>query len=578
MINSKTHLLTLNKSGFILLLALFYSLGVQMCYARTTLRVESQKDFDGLKTSLLDHIARGEKNIVVDFTKGRYFYKFQHVYLAEKQFSDVSVKFKGNGSTIISSGKELKNDGHAVKYNKETGFIDANGDDYANYSCMFQSDSMVEILDERTKQCRIHDSDLQDVGAVNCSHAYIRLTSWFTSYLYPVSKISDGYVYFVADNLAPGYTQYGNYNVNYDYTVGKIFPRFRLINVPVGGCKIASTSDGIINRSGETAIHLCESGFFISFLNCTLKHLAIEGFNIIGCRADSQILRFRNLKAESIEIIKCSLSAARGMAIYADKTDNIAVSNCEFHDNYLDVISLSNSCTNATIKDNRFYNNGKGVRNSFCIVCRGGNYHITKNEIRDFNYGGIGVGVWHNASKGSLPAYGVVERNHIYYTSEYIADKASWTLVDGGAIYLWSKNDGTVVRNNFIHDYEGMGSNRGIYCDDGTSNCSIYGNIILNIGNCYSIDLRRSLLLDKLNIGLRSNVNNRIYGNVFNNRFRFQGRTDDSTSFKGGNTILIEDENNMPRIIEDNLNKESDDKFETFNQRKWYKRGQRLVR
>ncbi len=287
---------------------------------------------------------------------------------------------------------------------------------------------------------------------------------------------------------------------------------------------------------------------------------------------------FWNLKAESIEITKCTLSAARGVAIYADKTDNIAVRHSEFHDNYLDVISLSNTCANVVIQDNRFYNNGKGVRNSFCIVCRGGNYHISKNEIRDFNYGGIGVGVWYKSSKGSLPAYGVVEQNHIYYTSEYIADKASWTLVDGGAIYLWSKNDGAVIRHNFIHDYEGMDSNRGIYCDDGTSNCSIYGNIILNIGNCYSIDLRRSLLLDRQNIGLRSNVNNRIFGNVFNNSFCFQGRSDDKTSFKGGNIILIKDASQLPPIVEDNLIIESEDSYEEYDQRKWYKRGLHLLR
>ncbi len=294
MINCKTYLLTLEISRLLLLLTLSCCLGEQRCYARTTLRIETQIDFDGLKASLLDLIASGEKNIVVDFDKGRYYYKFQHVYLADKQFPDVSIRFKGNGSTIISAGKDLKNDGHAVKYSKGAGFIDVNGNDYANYSRMFQSDSIVEILDDSTKLCRIHCSDLQDIGVIDCSYVYIRLTSWFISYLYRVLKISGGYVYFIADNLAPGYSQYGDYNVNYDYTVGKILPRFRLINVPIGGCKIASTSEGIINRSDESVIHLCESGFFIFFLNCALKHLAIEGFNLIGCGVDSQIIRFWN--------------------------------------------------------------------------------------------------------------------------------------------------------------------------------------------------------------------------------------------------------------------------------------------
>ena len=36
-----------------------------------------------------------------------------------------------------------------------------------------------------------------------------------------------------------------------------------------------------------------------------------------------------------------------------------------------------------------------------------------------------------------------------------------------------------------------MGDNRGIFCDDGASNISIYGNVILNTPNSYCIDLRQ---------------------------------------------------------------------------------------
>lgn len=555
-----------------------WCLDFQVCQAKTILKVESQKDFDGIKTILYERIVKGDKNIVVDFTKGRYYYKTQHIFFADKYFPDVSIKFKGNGATIISAGKDLRAGGGAVKYVKGAGFIDAEGNDFENYSRMFQSDSLVDILDENLKQCRIHCSELEGIGNIDCTNAFIRLTSWFTSFLYHVSKIEDSYVYFTADNLAPGYTQYGNYNVNYDYTVGKILPRFRLINLPLGGCEIVSTTQGLVSRSSEPVIHQCEAGFFIFFQNCELRHLSIEGFNVVGSRADSQIFRFSNLKAESIVVAKSTLSAARGIAIYVDGTDNVTVKSCEFHDNYQDVVNFTNTCANATVKNNTFNNNGKGVVNSFSVICRGGNYLISKNDIWDFNYGAIGVGVWHKAAEGSRPSYGVVERNHIYYTPSYIKDKASWTLVDGGAIYLWSKNDGAVISHNFIHDYEGMDSNRGIYCDDGTCYCSIYGNIVLNIGNCYSIDLRRSLMLDRLNIGLKSNIYNRIYGNAFNNRFRFQGRTGDSTSVKGGNTILVKEGRALPRIEEDNLVKESEDHVCDYNQRKWYRKGMRLVR
>lgn len=562
---------------FVLFLASGWGVEVKACGSKTVIKVDSQSDFDNIGSDLLNLISDGSKNIVVEFAKGEYYYKNQHIFWVEKHYPEVSISFKGNDATIFSAGKDLLKGGQGVKYIEGAGFIDAEGKDFQNFSSMFQSDAMVEILDEGTKQCRIHCLELEGLGRVDCTNSRIRLTSWYTSFLYPVTRISNGYVYFTAENLTPGLAPYGNYNVNYDYTVGKFFPRFRLINALVGGCEVVSTITGLVNKSSVDVIHQCEASHFIYLINCKLKKLTIEGFSIIGCRADSQMIRFKNLEVESLILRNSMFSAARGIVFYAESTDNIKVERCIFHDNYQDVLCLSNSCANAVIQNNEFYNNGKGVRNSFCIICRGGNYKIRHNELRNFNYGAIGVGVWYKSSKGSLPSYGVVECNHIYFTPDYAKDKSNWTLVDSGAIYLWSKNDGAIIRNNFIHDYEGMGSNRGIYCDDGTCNCSVYGNIILNVKG-YSIDLRRSLTLDKLDLGLKSNINNHIFGNSFNSRFRFQGRIDDTTSIKGGNIILVEDESSMPIIIEDNLVKESEDHTLKYDHQKWYRKGQRLIR
>ena len=570
-----------------------YSLTVYVCclflmlfcghvsaYARChkySIQVHSQQDFDKLGTAISEQLSKGEKDIVVDFTKGNYYYKHQHLYFADKLWPETSITIRGNGATIISAGRDITKGATLSNYNEYAGFIDNAGNDYQNYSGMFQADTLVEIFDMSSKRCRIHCSQVEGLRGVDCSHAYIRLTSWFTSFLYPIDKIEDGYVYFVADNLASGYTAYGNYNVNYDHTVGKIMPRFRLININAGGNGLVSNKQGVENKTGMD-LHLCETGYFIALLNCELKVLKVVGFNLIGCRGDCQFFRFRNLKAETIELSNCTMSASRGMAFYADQTDNITIKKCEFHDIYQDVINISNTCANATVRSNTFYNNGKAAINSFCVVCRGGNYVIEGNDIRDFNYGAICVGVHYRSAKGSMPSNGVVEKNHIYYTDSYIKDKANWTLVDGGAIYLCTKNDGAIIRNNFIHDYEGMGGNRGIYCDDGTNNCSVYGNIVLNINTGYGIDLRRSLTLDGLKEGMRSNVNNHIYGNVFNNRFRYQGRTDDTTSVKGQNTVLVEKGSELPNMVIDNLIEESTDRQEVYNQKKWYRKGKRLVK
>ena len=94
-----------------------------------------------------------------------------------------------------------------------------------------------------------------------------------------------------------------------------------------------------------------------------------------------------------------------------------------------------------------------------------------------------------------------------------------------------------------------MGSNRGIYCDDGTRGCSVFDNIVLDIENSYCIDLRRSSALDLLGVELVANVNNYMSNNIINGSFRFEGRKDDFTSVKSRNFILTDNSLPQPKVI-----------------------------
>lgn len=542
---------------FVFCLFLTFFVGPLDSSARSSkyrIHVQSQQDFDRLGSVIRAQFSEGEKQIVVDFAPGKYYYKHQHLYFADNQYPETSITFRGNGATIISAGRDIPNSGVLSGYNEYAGYIDKAGNDYQNYSGMFQADTLVEILDVAAKKCRIHCKEIEGAEKSDCTNAFIRLTSWFTSYLYPVTQIESGYVYFVADNLAPGYTAYGNFNVNYDYTVGKILPRFRLINLYMDGNGLLSIKKGLVNKTGKD-LHLCESGYFISLLNCELKELRIEDFNLIGCRGDCQFFRFRNLKTRTIELSNCTMSAARGMAFYADGTNNIFIKKCKFHDIYQDVIYISNNCANATVRNNTFYNNGKGVINSFCVVCHGENYVISCNDIRDFNYGAICVGIHYRSTKDSKPSNGVVEKNHIYYTDSYIKDKANWTLVDGGAIYLYTKNDGTVVRYNRIHNYRGANSNRGIYCDDGAYGFTLYGNIVTGDLNSNYIDSRLVPSAD-----LPTNTNNVVMYNIVEGRYKFEGATKkDNGCVKGPNVVLSKPGDAPYNIILNNLENPEED-------------------
>jgi len=262
--------------------------------------------------------------------------------------------------------------------------------------------------------------------------------------------------------------------------------------------------------------------------------------------------------------------------IWGKNTDNITVSDCYFHDNYTIVLLFENDCANVKIINNRFERIAY-LTNSFCIKVRGTNYLVSHNVLSDFGYGGIGVGNSYMNVVDTIPSYGIVERNNVFHTQEFRNNKQSWTLIDGGAIYIYTCNNGAVIRYNYVHDICGMGAVRGIYCDDGTTNCSVYGNIVMNIESSYGIDLRKSLVLDNLGLG-KSNVNNKITDNYFNNKFRFEGRGDDSTSVKGRNYIVVEKGKEAPDMDTASLVETESDRIVHFTTRKIERKAKRMLR
>ena len=185
---------------------------------------------------------------------------------------------------------------------------------------------------------------------------------------------------------------------------------------------------------------------------------------------------------------------------------------------------------------------GKRMNNSFCVICRGTDYLISDNEFVDFGYGSIGLGVWYKSEKTD-PSCGIVEANTIYYTELYKEHISNHAIMDGGAIYLWTKNDGVIIRNNLIYNYSGIKDNRGIFCDDGAFNIQIYGNIITNIENSYCIDSRRAKYSEESQTAgtgiARSNIGVCIRDNIIDGRIRFEGNENiDNGCEKGTNYFL----------------------------------------
>ena len=113
------------------------------------------------------------------------------------------------------------------------------------------------------------------------------------------------------------------------------------------------------------------------------------------------------------------------------------------------------------------------------------------------------------------------------------------SLIDGGAIYVWTQNKDLLIRDNYIHDIAGPHGNRGIFGDDGVVNLHICDNTVLRVKDSYAIDVRRVHRVGRRkNSAIRRvNVGIVVRGNTYDGRLRLHVRKNDPDSYVGENTV-----------------------------------------
>ena len=488
------------------------------------INIKSQEDFLKITQLIKNKVDKGDTIISVVFAKGRYEYQNNHIYLTGDQYRNVSIRLYGNNSEIVSAGDSFTWDSTSNKYfNKNYEYIDEQGKDFDIWSRMYQSDRLIEVVNAKEKLCRIHCNNLGLLPNNNCQNVEILITKWYSSEVYKVNKIEKDYVYFVASDL---YKYKGDYNVNQDYLVGKVYPRFKLCN--------------IYNTTPRLRLYECKKSRFLFLSNLNIASFELYGFVFSGGTRDNSLIHLKNVNSLlPIRIHDNTFKNMKGRVISISSTYDVQVFDNVFNSNYTYCITSGNTSRNTSIVRNSFTNIGLGLENSFCIVCRGENYYVANNDICDFGYGGIGIGVWYKDTDSKSPSCGIVENNHLWYSEKYRKNKLDHSLIDSGAIYTWTKNNSAIVRYNFIHDYNGMGSNRGIYCDDGAKNVKIYGNIVMDIDNGNAIDCRSSSSLTKVDKSDKTNnTGNVMIYNLIEGKYRFQGRKGSNQCYKGQNILI----------------------------------------
>ena len=530
--------------------------------ATSVLKINNQEDFNLMQKRVLSAIKSGEKTIVVSISPGTYSAKENHLVLNNINAPDVELHINGNNAILIPQGQEYKNgDAYNGTFSIDNSWM-SGVQDISVWTPARYADGLIEVLDASTKECRLKGADYFPTGT-DISNAFILITQWYRSYVYKISKVEGNYIYFMAENLASGYNNMG-YNINNDQFFGGLNPRYKLCNLNTGDDVLGIVNDRIKLPNGISFVREGVVNRYLSVNNCVFRSLEISGLVFCGNSnsENKSTITLRDLKSENVCIHNCVFYGIRSNVISLFSSPNVRLENNLFQDCYNYGIRSDNGCRETVVKGNRFVSMGKGMDNTFCVVCRGENFRISNNTFTDFGYGGIGAGVHYKTAK-HRKCTGIMENNELCYTKEYIDNKDNYTIMDAGAIYLWTKNDGIIIQHNFIHDIDGMKTNQGIFCDDGASDFTIVGNVILRIANSNCIGSRRYEKAEEKNTSgtgiLYSNVNNVIENNLVDGRIRFEGneRQDNGCVF-GNNYVLVKTRSALPAHKIENVRKEGD--------------------
>lgn len=474
----------------LLLVLSFLSLCFFSSKALTVEHITSQRDFQHIRQKIIKAADSGENEIrfVFDGNLNLCFASNQ-LDLSGLHYPNTSLSFLGNGAVLTGKG-----------YTEES------------WTCPFRAEGKIKRSGRKDGEFIISSSELPKTGRFS----HILVTEWYQSRIYRVNEIKDGIIYIEADSLD---------QLNMDLRYSGEPARLKLL---AKGSSAPSYDDGDLNKAGRLI-----STYGSAFASIVIENLHFKNNSNTGVT----LLDFTDILISGIVIRNCEFSGIHSDIVHISGANGFSFENNHVHHCYRSGVLSDNKSPNTRVTGNCFEDCGLSLDMCSCVDCCGTDYYVADNVFRNFGSRAVSAGVYFT-SRGEFKSSGIIENNLIYYNRTWVDTPSEYTLMDSGAVYLTSFSDNVVVRFNRIYDYVGMKDNRGIFCDDGASGFSIYGNVVTGIANSYAIDARRTPSIEARSGGRRVNVNNYIGYNVLEGAVRFEGRLAGTSCTKDPNYVL----------------------------------------
>lgn len=474
--------------------------------------VQTQEDFTALPSMVREALKDAPDSVDIRLSKGVYFYKDNLWDWSGISSENTVIRILGDDAVLVGS------DNGETAYRIENGYVDLNS--------LCHVDTRTEMRQAYLWPVRIpfhkglymiHCKGETPLPKEELSEYTLLLSQWYIGALYPIEKITRNHIFFRRE------TKYST-GMWSELRYGRCFPRYLLWGPP-------KEDDG-------PKLYACRATRFLTVENTSLKELSIEGVRFLGNGDGDWMIKLKDLKTERVEISRCHFEGIRSGCVYVEATDHFLMHDSEMRKCYRWGVYVWTSSHDCVIRNNRFIDNGLRVSFNPVVDCKADGFLIADNYFEDFSYSAIGAGN-HYAEPDTKGTRGIIENNEICMSDDF-RSRVFRSLIDSGAIYVWTKNNGLIIRNNYIHDIAGAHGNRGILCDDAAVNVRIEGNRIVRINNGYCIDLRKKLRVGrKKKSTIRTvNVGNVMQGNIIDGPIRFEVRRNDPTSLKGENIVI----------------------------------------